>query len=107
MLSDTIKLSCEDGGQRQKGRQLTTLNAFWPDSFLNFPQPELRDVRQVFGKIPTWALSAQLGGPGKPLTLSGLHCGVRALSDRVGLFGGTHEVAYMKALCKIVNISVM
>ena len=106
MLSDTIKFSCEDGGQRQKGRQLTTLNAFWPDSFLNFPQPELRDVRQVFGKIPTWAQSAQLGGPGKPLALwAALRVG--ALSDRVGMFGGTHEVAYVKALCKIANTSLM
>lgn len=74
MLSDTIELSCEDGGQRQRERQL---NAFWPGSFLNSPQPELRNVRQVFGKIPTWALSAQIRGPGKPCNFSGLHCGLQ------------------------------
>lgn len=32
---------------------------------------------------------------------------VVALSDRAGLFGGIHKIAYVKALCETANTSLL
>lgn len=47
---EAIRLGCEDRGRRQRGSQLTSLNAFWLASLPNLPRADLKDVSQAVGK---------------------------------------------------------